>query len=181
MHSKSRSCRRKEVDRSGAKAEFTHALSGGKIRQAGRDDNLTARCKTYIQQHIQEPLRLNGIAKAFRLSTDYLSALSRIAGVPLEAILREKIRQAADLLRYTSYRPGRVGWDHTSSCWAIAGTLAGTRAERKVAMLALFAATGSIISAISNMVAGALSDNTHSRFGKRAPWVSAVRSSSCSR
>lgn len=44
-------------------------------------------------------------------------------------------------------------------------------AEHKVAMLALFAATGSIISAISNMVAGALSDNTHSRFGKRAPWI----------
>jgi MFS family permease len=41
----------------------------------------------------------------------------------------------------------------------------------KVAMLALFAASGSIISAISNMVAGALSDNTHSRFGKRAPWI----------
>lgn len=44
-------------------------------------------------------------------------------------------------------------------------------AEHKVAMLALFAATGSIISAISNMVAGALSDNTHSLFGKRAPWI----------
>lgn len=43
--------------------------------------------------------------------------------------------------------------------------------ENKVAMLAMFAATGSIISAISNMVAGALSDNTHSRFGKRAPWI----------
>ncbi|MFV0637002.1 MFS transporter [Mitsuokella sp. WILCCON 0060] len=41
----------------------------------------------------------------------------------------------------------------------------------KVAMLALFAASGSIISAISNMVAGALSDSTHSRFGKRAPWI----------
>lgn len=43
--------------------------------------------------------------------------------------------------------------------------------ENKVAMLAMFAATGSIISAISNMVAGALSDHTHSRFGKRAPWI----------
>ncbi|MBQ9273788.1 MAG: MFS transporter [Succinivibrio sp.] len=43
--------------------------------------------------------------------------------------------------------------------------------ENKVAMLALFAATGSVISAISNMVAGALSDSTYSRFGKRAPWI----------
>ena len=41
----------------------------------------------------------------------------------------------------------------------------------KVAMLALFAAVGSVISTLSNMVAGALSDNTHSRFGKRAPWT----------
>lgn len=44
-------------------------------------------------------------------------------------------------------------------------------ADHKVAMLAFFAATGSIISVVSNMVAGALSDNTCSRFGKRAPWI----------
>lgn len=44
-------------------------------------------------------------------------------------------------------------------------------AENKVALLATFAAVGSIISVISNMAAGALSDNTKSRFGKRAPWI----------
>lgn len=44
-------------------------------------------------------------------------------------------------------------------------------AANKVGLLAMFAATGSIVSVISNMVAGALSDHTKSRFGKRAPWI----------
>ncbi|WP_416276767.1 helix-turn-helix transcriptional regulator [Mitsuokella multacida] len=59
----------------------------------------------YPAAHPGPPLRLNGIAKAFRLSTDYLSAhFSQITGVPLkEYILQAKVRQAADLLRYTDY------------------------------------------------------------------------------
>lgn len=94
-----------EVDRVAREAEFYYTAEVAKLRQARRDDDLTARCKTYIQQHIQEPLRLGGIAKAFRLSTDYLSAhFSQITGMPLkEYILQEKARQAADLLRYTDY------------------------------------------------------------------------------
>ena len=94
-----------EIDRVAREAEFYYTAEVAKLRQARRDDDLTARCKTYIQQHIQEPLRLSGIAKAFRLSTDYLSAhFSQITGMPLkEYILQEKARQAADLLRYTDY------------------------------------------------------------------------------
>lgn len=41
----------------------------------------------------------------------------------------------------------------------------------KVNTVALFATAGMIVAAISNMVAGALSDKTRSRFGKRAPWI----------
>ncbi len=94
-----------EIDRVAREAEFYYTAEVAKLRQARRDDDLTARCKTYIQQHIQEPLRLSGIAKAFRLSTDYLSAhFSQITGMPLkEYILQAKARQAADLLRYTDY------------------------------------------------------------------------------
>ena len=94
-----------EVDRVAREAEFYYTSLVAKLRQAKRDDNLTARCKNYVQQHIQEPLRLSTIAGAFNLSTDYLSAhFSRITGISLkEYILQEKIRQAADLLRYTDY------------------------------------------------------------------------------
>ena len=94
-----------EVDKLAREAEFYYTSLVAKLRQAKRDDNLTARCKTYIQQHIQEPLRLSTIAKAFKLSTDYLSAhFSHITGLTLkEYILQEKIHQAADLLRYTDY------------------------------------------------------------------------------
>ncbi|MGI6229602.1 MAG: MFS transporter [Tractidigestivibacter sp.] len=41
----------------------------------------------------------------------------------------------------------------------------------KVATVALFSTLGMIVAAISNMIAGGLSDRTHSRFGKRAPWI----------
>ena len=94
-----------EVDKVAREAEFYYTSQVAELRHAKRDDDLTARCKTYVKQHIQEPLRLNGIAKAFHLSTDYLSAhFSQITGIPLkEYILQEKIRQAADLLRYTDY------------------------------------------------------------------------------
>ena len=44
-------------------------------------------------------------------------------------------------------------------------------AENKIALLALFSTMGMIVAAISNMVAGALSDATRSRFGRRAPWI----------
>lgn len=44
-------------------------------------------------------------------------------------------------------------------------------APHKVALVAMFSTVGMICAAIANMVAGALSDNTHSRFGKRAPWI----------
>lgn len=41
--------------------------------------------------------------------------------------------------------------------------------ENKIQLVALFASMGMIVAAISNMVAGALSDRTHSRFGNRTP------------
>lgn len=44
-------------------------------------------------------------------------------------------------------------------------------AENKIALLALFSTLGMIVAAVSNMAAGALSDATRSRFGKRAPWI----------
>ena len=44
-------------------------------------------------------------------------------------------------------------------------------AENKIALLALFSTMGMVVAAVSNMVAGALSDGTRSRFGKRAPWI----------
>lgn len=44
-------------------------------------------------------------------------------------------------------------------------------AENKITLLALFSTMGMIVAAVSNMAAGALSDATKSRFGKRAPWI----------
>lgn len=44
-------------------------------------------------------------------------------------------------------------------------------AADKVKLVSLFATVGIICAAIANMVAGALSDKTKSRFGKRAPWI----------
>ncbi|MDO7907698.1 MFS transporter [Paenibacillus sp. JX-17] len=44
-------------------------------------------------------------------------------------------------------------------------------AENKITLLALFSSVGMIAAAISNMVAGFLSDRTRSRFGKRTPWL----------
>ncbi len=44
-------------------------------------------------------------------------------------------------------------------------------AENKVNIMAMFMSTGVVVSAISNMVAGAWSDKTRSRFGKRAPII----------
>ena len=44
-------------------------------------------------------------------------------------------------------------------------------APHKVELVALFSTCGMIVAALSNMIAGALSDKTHSRFGKRAPWL----------
>lgn len=44
-------------------------------------------------------------------------------------------------------------------------------APNKIQLVALFSTCGMIVAAISNMVAGALSDKTHSKFGKRAPWL----------
>lgn len=43
--------------------------------------------------------------------------------------------------------------------------------ENKVALVALFSTCAMIAAALSNMVAGALSDRTRSRFGKRTPWI----------
>lgn len=40
----------------------------------------------------------------------------------------------------------------------------------KVQILAMFSTLGMIVAAISNMVAGSLSDRTRSRFGSRTPW-----------
>lgn len=44
-------------------------------------------------------------------------------------------------------------------------------AEHKIEIVALFATLAMIVAAVSNMVAGALSDRTRSRFGKRTPWL----------
>ncbi len=44
-------------------------------------------------------------------------------------------------------------------------------ADNKIEIVALFSALGMIVAAISNMVAGYLSDRTRSRFGKRTPWL----------
>lgn len=44
-------------------------------------------------------------------------------------------------------------------------------AENKIEILALFSTCGMIFAAISNMVAGHLSDRTRSKFGKRTPWI----------
>jgi len=44
-------------------------------------------------------------------------------------------------------------------------------AAHKVELVALFSTCGMIVAALSNMIAGALSDKTKSRFGKRAPWL----------
>lgn len=44
-------------------------------------------------------------------------------------------------------------------------------ADNKINIVALFSALGMIVAAISNMVAGLLSDRTKSRFGKRTPWL----------
>lgn len=44
-------------------------------------------------------------------------------------------------------------------------------ADNKIQLVALFSTVGMIVAAISNMVAGYLSDRTKSRFGKRTPWL----------
>lgn len=44
-------------------------------------------------------------------------------------------------------------------------------AENKIQLVALFSTCGMVVAAISNMVAGYLSDRTRSRFGKRTPWL----------
>ncbi|KWX86223.1 MFS transporter [Paenibacillus riograndensis] len=44
-------------------------------------------------------------------------------------------------------------------------------AENKIEIVALFSALGMVVAAISNMLAGYLSDRTKSRFGKRTPWL----------
>lgn len=44
-------------------------------------------------------------------------------------------------------------------------------ADNKIQLLALFSTCGMIVAAVSNMLAGYLSDKTRSRFGQRAPWI----------
>ncbi|WP_318764795.1 MFS transporter [Lactiplantibacillus carotarum] len=44
-------------------------------------------------------------------------------------------------------------------------------AAHKIELVAFFSTCGMIVAALSNMAAGALSDKTKSRFGKRAPWI----------
>ncbi|MBV7390937.1 MFS transporter [Enterococcus alishanensis] len=43
--------------------------------------------------------------------------------------------------------------------------------ENKIELVALFSTCGMVVAAVSNMVAGLLSDRTRSRFGKRTPWI----------
>ncbi|PEB60280.1 MFS transporter [Priestia megaterium] len=44
-------------------------------------------------------------------------------------------------------------------------------ADNKITLVALFSSVGMVTAAISNMIAGYLSDRTKSRFGKRTPWL----------
>lgn len=44
-------------------------------------------------------------------------------------------------------------------------------AANKIQLVALFSTCGMVVAAVSNMVAGYLSDRTRSRFGKRTPWL----------
>lgn len=44
-------------------------------------------------------------------------------------------------------------------------------ADNKIQLVALFSTMGMLVAAVSNMAAGALSDKTHSRFGRRAVWI----------
>ncbi|GDZ84331.1 MFS transporter [Leuconostoc citreum] len=44
-------------------------------------------------------------------------------------------------------------------------------AHNKVQLVALFSTLAMVVAAISNMIAGAVSDRTKSRFGKRTPWL----------
>ncbi|WP_438763567.1 MFS transporter [Enterococcus sp. AZ194] len=44
-------------------------------------------------------------------------------------------------------------------------------ADNKIQLVALFSTVGMIVAAVSNMLAGYLSDRTYSRFGKRTPWL----------
>lgn len=44
-------------------------------------------------------------------------------------------------------------------------------AANKVNLVALFSTCAMIVAAISNMVAGSLSDRTVSKYGKRTPWI----------
>lgn len=44
-------------------------------------------------------------------------------------------------------------------------------ADNKIQLVALFSTCGMVVAALSNMVAGYLSDRTRSRFGKRTPWL----------
>lgn len=44
-------------------------------------------------------------------------------------------------------------------------------APNKINLLALFSTCGMVVAALSNMIAGYLSDRTYSKFGKRTPWI----------
>jgi MFS family permease len=44
-------------------------------------------------------------------------------------------------------------------------------ADNKITLVALFSSVGMVTAAISNMIAGYLSDRTKTRFGKRTPWL----------
>lgn len=43
--------------------------------------------------------------------------------------------------------------------------------NNKVQLVALFSTLAMVVAAISNMLAGSISDRTRTRFGKRAPWI----------
>lgn len=43
--------------------------------------------------------------------------------------------------------------------------------SNKISLVAIFSTCAMILCAIANMIAGYLSDRTHSRFGARTPWI----------
>lgn len=66
-------------------------------------------------------------------------------------------------------RAKRWRWTHSASI--LLGLEAGRLAADKVAALALLTTGGAVLSMVVQPIAGALSDRTRGRFGRRVPWV----------
>ena len=58
-----------------------------------------------------------------------------------------------------------------SSSLFLPAMIASLDEDNKISLVALFASAAMIVAAISNMAAGALSDRTRTRWGRRTPWI----------